>query len=66
MSRQRVQGFSFRKLPDTVFDAVGDFKKVSGGTAEKMKQLCNKGEDYQNAVINLAEKISKGKLDMKN
>lgn len=63
MSRQKISRLlSYRKIPETVFDAIGDFHKVSAGTAEKIKQLCNRNEESQNAIVGLAEKISSGKL----
>ena len=63
MSRQKISRLlSYRKIPETVFDAIGDFNKVSSGTAEKIKQLCNRNEAGQNAIVSLAEKIASGKL----
>ena len=53
---------SFNHLHQKVFDAIGDFSKVSAYTAEKIKQLSSKGEDYISAIIDLAHLIRLGKI----
>jgi ParB family chromosome partitioning protein len=53
---------SFSQIPTDVSSAIGDLRKVSSGTAEKIKQLCSKGEEYKNCIIELSEKIRSGKL----
>lgn len=60
MSKQKISRLlSFRKIPLSVTNAIGDISKLSAGTAEKIKQFCKKGEDYQNAIISIGEKITK-------
>lgn len=63
ISKQRVSRLlSFRKIPEHIFQAINDFSKVTAGTAEKIKQLCAKGEKYEHAVLSLADKISSGEI----
>ena len=54
---------SYKKIPAKVYDAIGDFSQVSASLAEKIKQLCFKGEDYEEAIISLKDKIIKGKIE---
>lgn len=60
MNKQKISRLlSFRKIPLSVVNAIGDISKLSSGTAEKIKQFCKKGEDYQNAIISIGERITK-------
>lgn len=60
MSKQKISRLlSFRKIPLSVANAIGDLSKLSAGTAEKIKQFCKKGEDHQNAIISIGERITK-------
>jgi ParB family chromosome partitioning protein len=63
ISKQKLSRLlSYLELPLDVRSAISDMSKVSSGTAEKIKQLCNKGEDYKNSIIELADKIRDGKI----
>lgn len=63
ISKQKLSRLlSYSHIPEDVSIAIRDFRKVSSGTAEKIKQLCNKGEAYTNCIIDLAEKIRLGKI----
>ena len=53
---------SYQKIPINVSHSIGNFTRVSASLAEKIKQLSLKGEHYQNAIIELGDKIRKGKL----
>jgi len=62
-SKQLISALlSFNKIPQDVILAIGDMQKVSANTAERIKELCNKGEEYKEAIIALADKISTGKF----
>ena len=63
ISKQKLSRLlSYQEIPLDVRSAISDMSKVSSGTAEKIKQLCNKGEDYKNSIIELADKIRDGKI----
>ena len=63
ISKQKLSRLlSYLEIPLDVRSAISDMSKVSSGTAEKIKQLCNKGEDYKNSIIELADKIREGKI----
>lgn len=62
-SKQKVSRLlSFSKIDEDVIQAVADWSKVSSGTAEKIKQLCVKGDEYKNAILSLATKIASGNV----
>ena len=63
ISRQNLSRFlSFSKILPTVFEAIQDFSKVSAGTAEKIKQLCDKGALHVEAIIHYAHLIREGRI----
>jgi len=63
ISRQQVSRLlSYKRIPPVLFDAIGDFRKVSAYTAEEIYRLSQKGESYMNAIISLSEKIRLGKV----
>lgn len=62
-SKQYISSLlSYTKIPTNVYDAIGNFSNVSASLAEKIKQLSFKGEIYQDAIIQLRNKIVKGTL----
>lgn len=62
-SKQYVSALlSFSKIPPNIIEAIGDMSKVSARTAEKIKQLADKGEAYFQAIISYSQKISDGSL----
>lgn len=63
ISKQQVSRLlSFRKIPPALFDAIGDFRKVSARTAEELSRLSSKGEAYIEALSTLASRIKEGKF----
>ena len=62
ISKQQVTRLlSYKRIPQPILKAIGDFRKVSARTAEEIARLANKGEEYVQILIDLAEKISLGK-----
>jgi ParB family chromosome partitioning protein len=58
-SKQYVSSLlSYSKIPDSIIDSVQDWSKVSTRTAEKIKQLSSKGQEYIDAIISIADKIT--------
>lgn len=63
ISRQQISRLlSFNKIPKVIIDAIQDMSKVSARTAEHIKQLCNKGEDYVVGIIKYADKLRAGQI----
>lgn len=63
ISKQKLSRLlSYLEIPLDVRSAISDMSKVSSGTAEKIKQLCKKGDDYKDSIIELADKIREGKI----
>ena len=63
ISKQQISKYlSFNKIPATIRNALGDMSKISAGTAEQIKQLSIKGDDYINAIIHYAAQITEGKI----
>ena len=61
LSKSRLNRFlCFRKVPSKIWEAVSNPSKVSSRTAETINALAKKGEEYVNAIIDLAEEIRKG------
>ena len=52
---------SYRKIPNRLFQAIEDFKKVSSRTAYEIARLSAKGEKYIQMLVDLAPKIKTGK-----
>ena len=66
ISRQKMSKLlSYTKIPTVIITAVDDWSQVSCDTAEKIKQLSSKGENYINALIQFAEKIRDASIGMK-
>lgn len=53
---------AFAKIPNEINQAIVDYSKVSARVAAEIRSLANKGETYIKALIELAPKISSGKL----
>lgn len=63
VSKQQISRLlSFSKIPQEVINAIQDMSKISARTAEHIKQLCSKGEEYVQAVINCADKLKSGEF----
>ena len=56
---------SYKRIPEQLFEIIEDFRNVSARTAEEIARLTSKGDDYINALINLAPKIRSGKCGHK-
>ncbi|QDP71782.1 ParB/RepB/Spo0J family partition protein [Legionella israelensis] len=54
------QYLAFAQVPEKIWKAVGDTSRVSANTASTIRSIANKGEIYTNALIAIADKISKG------
>jgi ParB family chromosome partitioning protein len=60
-SRPKLQNFlDFEKVPQAIWDAVGNLSRVSSRTASTIYALSQKGKNYISALIDLAEEIRKG------
>ena len=60
-SKQKLSKLlSFSKIPKSIIIAIQDMGKVSATTAEKIKQLSNKGDKYIESIIGLANEIRLG------
>jgi ParB family chromosome partitioning protein len=57
---------SFSKVPKEIWDAIEDPSKISARTATELRALSNKGQEYINAIITLAKKISTAKIGSTN
>ena len=51
---------SFSEVPTDVWVAVGDVTKVTSRSAGVIKNICQKGILYKEAILSIASKISKG------
>lgn len=62
-SRQYVSALlSYSKIPKQIYDAIGDFTKVSSRTAETIKRLSSKGENYTEAILKKIDQIKDGQI----
>jgi len=60
-SRPKLQNFlDFEKVPQTIWDAVGNLSRVSSRTASTIYALSQKGKSYITALVDLGEEIRKG------
>lgn len=60
-SKQYVSALlSFSKIPTDIMSAISKPHNISAGTAAKIKQLSQKGEEYKLAILNIAGKLSEG------
>lgn len=63
ITKQQVSRLlSFSRIPQNIIAVIGDMTKVSAKTSEKIKQLCDRGEEYKEIIISLANKIRAGRL----
>lgn len=63
ISKQKISALlSFSKIPDEVVDAIFDMRLVSSATAERIKALSSKGQEYVDALVMLAPKVRAGNL----
>lgn len=62
ISKQQVTRLvSYRNIPDLLFNAIDDFRKVSARTAYELSRLANKSNEALSILIELADKIREGK-----
>lgn len=62
-SRQYVSALlSFSKIPEEILQAIGDLSKVSARTAETIKRLAAKGDQYIEIILSKSARIRSGKL----
>ncbi len=60
-SKNKIYNFlTFAKIPTKIWDAVIDMSKVSARSAMAIYTLANKGEEYIEALIDIAEEIRQG------
>ncbi len=65
-SKQYVSALlSFSKIPNCIIESIGDMSNVSSRTAEKIKQLSAKGDDYISAIMQQASNIQSGSIGEK-
>jgi ParB family transcriptional regulator, chromosome partitioning protein len=63
MSKQQISRLlSFSRIPIEIKEALGDLSKLSARTAEQIKQLSNKGDEYIEAIISCADKLKTGQF----
>lgn len=66
ISKQQVTRLlSYKKIPETLFNAIKDFRKVSSRTAYELNRLAHKSEIHLSALIDMADKIREGKYGQK-
>ncbi|MGQ4004819.1 ParB/RepB/Spo0J family partition protein [Francisellaceae bacterium CB52] len=62
-SRQYISALlSYSNIPQEVADSILDLSKVSCRTAETIKRLSQKGDDYRKAIIEKSDLIREGKI----
>jgi ParB family chromosome partitioning protein len=62
-SKQYVSALlSYSKIPESIFIAIGDFSKVSSRTAETIKRLSAKGDEYINIILKKVDSIREGQM----
>jgi len=62
-SKQYISALlSYSKIPDIILNNVSNWSNVSSRTAEKIKQLSSKGDDYIQAIIGISDLISSKKI----
>lgn len=62
-SKQYISALlSYSKIPEPLFSAIGDFSKVSSRTAETIKRLSAKGDEYINIILNKIDYIKEGQI----
>ena len=53
---------SFRNIPTSIVDSIGDMTKVSARTASTIVSLSNKGDDYVKCIMNHSKLLKTGKV----
>ena len=62
-SKQYISALlSFSKIPKEINNSISDMRNVSAYTAEKIKQLSQKGDNFIYAIIKLSKEIREGKI----
>jgi len=62
VSKQQITRLlSFKKIPEPLFNAIEDFRKVSARTAYELARLANKNDETLSVLLTLTEKIREGK-----
>lgn len=62
-SRQYISALlSYSNIPKQITDAIHNLSKVSCRTAETIKRLSQKGDEYCQAIMNKSEQIRDGKI----
>jgi len=51
---------SFNKVPQEIWDSVADMTLISAKTASYLSKICDKSENYKNAVLSISHKIREG------
>jgi ParB family chromosome partitioning protein len=66
ISPQQMSKFlSFKKIPQRIKDTFGNMSKISCSTAETIVQLSKKGEQYEDAILSLKDKLVSGEIGFK-
>lgn len=66
ISKQQVSRLlSYKKIPEPLFNAIDDFRKISSRTAYELARLSIKSEAHLQALIEMSEKIRDGKYGQK-
>lgn len=56
---------SFEKVPQEIWDAIGDMTNISARTAAEIRAYIQKGTEYYNAILQLAPKIAAEQIGAK-
>ena len=56
---------SYSKIPPVLLDAIGDCSNISATSAEKIKRLSDKGPEYVDALVSIADKLRASKMGPK-
>jgi len=60
-SKPKLHNFlNFEKVPQVIWDAVGNLSRISSRTASTIYALSQKGKNYVAALVDLADEIRKG------
>jgi ParB family chromosome partitioning protein len=63
ISKQQVNRLmAFGKIPEEIKLAINDLSKISARTAEQIKHLSTRGDDYISAIISLADQLRLGSI----
>ena len=53
---------SFKNIPLDVAKSLKDMSKISGRTSSAIVQICARGKEYRNAIMDLSSQITQGKI----